>query len=214
MRFGALGTSIEVAPVMAKTSRWQVERLAGIAVRGVLVLLLVWMGLNYAVRSHAPSTAQIGIALLMIAFVLWRGDSQERAFVHPGPALASVPVSAAMLRRVQTVRHDQRLEDAAQILLAAGQNQLPVLDHGHAVGVITRSDIAKGLQSAGPQASVGSAPQHEVVTVDPTEPLDAVLERLKHSPDAVALVVDHGTPVGLVTAETLADYVALRRTAA
>ena len=50
--------------------------------------------------------------------------------------------------------------------------------------------------------------------VSPSDPLDLVLDRLRQSPDAVALVVDHGQPVGLVTPEGLASYIALHQRAA
>jgi CBS domain-containing protein len=126
-------------------------------------------------------------------------------------ALAGVPVSAAMLARVDTVRPDQPLEDAATLLLSGGQNQVPVVDHGQPIGVLTRGDVARALAVAGPNATVAAAPRHQVVTVAPADPLDVVLERLRESPDAVALVIDHGAPVGLLTAEHLAAYVQLHQ---
>ena len=142
-------------------------------------------------------------------FVVWFGATQERALAHLKHAIAGVPVSAAMLRRVAMVDAEQPLEDAATLLL--GQEQLPVIEHGEAVGVITRGDVATALAHAGPDATVAEAPHHEVVTVAPADPLDLVLDRLRAAPDSVALVVDHGEPVGLLTAEALAAYVALHQ---
>jgi CBS domain containing-hemolysin-like protein len=51
------------------------------------------------------------------------------------------------------------------------------------------------------------------VTVDPSDPLDTVLDRLRESHALVAVVLDHGIPVGLVTAETLTTYAALHHPA-
>ena len=152
--------------------------------------------------------------LVLIAVVVWFGASQERALVHLRSALAGVPVSAAMLRRVETVAPDQPLEDAAALLLAGGQNQLPVFDHGKPIGVLTRGDVATALAHAGPNATVSTAPQHQVLMVAPAEPLESVLDRLRQAPDAVAVVLDHGEPVGLLTTESLAAYVDLHRRAA
>ncbi|HTR50776.1 MAG TPA: site-2 protease family protein [Kofleriaceae bacterium] len=143
--------------------------------------------------------------LVLIAFVVWMGASQERALVHLKSALSGVPVSAAMLRRVETVTPEESVEDAASILLG-GQTEVPVIDHGQPVGALTRDDVANALSSAGPSTRVATAHQHAIVTVDPSDPLDGVLDRLRTSPGAVAVVVDHGTPVGLVTAESLAAY--------
>ncbi|MDB4955356.1 MAG: Peptidase [Myxococcales bacterium] len=147
--------------------------------------------------------------LVLIAFVVWMGASQERAMVHLKSALHGVPVSAAMLRRIETVSPEQPLEDAAALLVSGGQNELPVIDHGQPIGVLTRGDVASALAHAGPDATVATAPHHEIVTVAPDDSLDVVLERLRASPEAVAIVVDHGQPVGLVTPERLANYVAL-----
>jgi Zn-dependent protease/CBS domain-containing protein len=147
--------------------------------------------------------------LLVIAFVVWHGATQERALTQLKHAIAGVPVSAAMLRRVEAVTPEQPLEDAAALLLRGGLNQLPVIDHGKAVGVITRGDVASALAHAGPDATVASAPQHAIVEVSPADSLDVVLDKLRQAPDSVALVIDHGLPVGVLTAEHLAAYVSL-----
>jgi Zn-dependent protease len=145
--------------------------------------------------------------LCLIALVVWFGASQERALAHLRHAIAGVPVSAAMLRRVAMVTPEAPLEEAASLLLS--QEHVPVIDHGTAIGVITRGDVATALAHAGPNMTVAEAPHHEVVTVAPADPLDSVLDRLRDDPDAVALVVDQGEPVGLLTANALAAYVAM-----
>lgn len=147
--------------------------------------------------------------LLLIAFVVWTGATQERALSQLRRSIAGVPVSAAMLHRVEAVTPDQPLEDAASLLVRGGLDQLPVMQHGQPIGVITRSDVATALSHADPSATVADAPRHEVILVSPADALDVVLDRLRAEPETVALVVDHGTPVGVLTADTLAQYLAL-----
>src|SRR6185503_2916862 len=122
------------------------------------------------------------------------------------PTLVTVPVSAAILTRVVAVRPEQTLDEVAQLFTSGRHDQLPVVDHGEPVAVITRQDVANGLASVGPPARVAAAPSHQVVTVMSTDPLAQVLERLHESPDSVAVVLDHGGPVGLLTEETLIAY--------
>ena len=127
--------------------------------------------------------------------------------------LVGVPVSAAILTRVVAVRPEQPLDEVAQLFTAGRHDLLPVVDHGEPVAVITRQDVAAGLARMGPHATVAAAPSHHVVTVMPSDPLAHVLERLQQAPDAVAVVVDHGGPVGVLTEETLIAYIDQARTA-
>lgn len=124
------------------------------------------------------------------------------------PALASVPVSAAMLSRVDSVSPEQPLEEIAQLFTAGRAAQVPVMDHGVAVGVVTRDGVTIALQESGPHALVAAAPCTHVVTVAPSEDLGVVLAKLRATPNSVALVVDHGSPMGVLTEEMLAAYAA------
>ena len=123
------------------------------------------------------------------------------------PALATVPVSAVMLSRVDTVSAEQPLEDVAQLLVAKRCVQLPIIEDDYLVGVVTRDDIAQGLARSGPHAPVGEAPRHEVITVTPSDSLADVLGKLREQPGAVAVVIDRGSPVGLLTVDKLVAYV-------
>ena len=135
-----------------------------------------------------------------------------RALGHVGrrlgtPEVTEVPVSAAVLRRLDTVTPQQSLEDVAHLLVSGRNTQVPMVDHGQAVGVVTRDDVAIGLRRNGPRAPVSAAPRHDAVTVTPSDSLSDVLERLRASPGAVAVVIDQGVAVGLLTFDSLVAYV-------
>lgn len=124
------------------------------------------------------------------------------------PALATVPVSAVMLTKLQTVSIEQPLEDVAQLLVAGRYLQLPVVADGTPVGVVTRDDIAMGVEQSGPHAPLAAAPRHDALVVTPSDSLADVVARLREMPDAVAVVIDRGVPVGLLTFDSLLAYVA------
>jgi CBS domain-containing protein len=123
------------------------------------------------------------------------------------PALATVPVSAAMLTRLPVVAPDEALADVAQFFVGGRNGEVTVVDGGQPVGVVTRDDVALGLERSGPSARVGEAPKHDVVTVSPSDSLVDVLDELRAAPDRVAVVIDHGEPVGLLTIDRLIAYV-------
>jgi CBS domain-containing protein len=124
------------------------------------------------------------------------------------PALVTVPVSAAMLTRLPCVTPDESLADVAQLFLGGRNAELAVVEDGQTIGVVTRNDVAQGLEDNGPLTTVAEAPQHDVVTVTPSDSLSDVLEQLRSEPERVAVVVDHGEPVGLLTFDRLAAYLA------
>jgi len=122
------------------------------------------------------------------------------------PTLLGVPVSAAILTRVAAVSPHQPLDEVAQLFVVGHHALMPVVEHGRPISVITRSDVAAGLAAAGPHGAVADAPSHHVVTVAPSDSLAHVLARLGDVPDSIAVVVDHGGPVGVLTVETVAAY--------
>lgn len=164
-------------------------------------------------RVIAVVFAAIGLTsnvwLVLIAVVVWFGAQQEATMVQLRSALVDVPVREAMSRPVEVVTSDAPLVEAARLLVTTGQMQLPIVDHGEPVGVLTRGDIAAGLRTAGELARIDAVPHHPAIAVAPTDPLEAVFDRLAHEPDAIAVVVEHGTAIGLVTTDQLATYVAL-----
>ncbi|HLL22339.1 MAG TPA: CBS domain-containing protein, partial [Kofleriaceae bacterium] len=92
------------------------------------------------------------------------------------------------------------------LFLGGRNHQLAVVEDGHPVGVVTRDDVAVGLEQRGPHAALSEAPHHDVLTVTPSDALADVLEQLRQHPHSVAVVVDHGEPVGLLTFERLVAY--------
>lgn len=122
------------------------------------------------------------------------------------PALTTIPVSAAMLSALPVVSSEQALEDVAQLFLGGRNHELAVVEDGETIGVVTREDVALGLERRGPHASVAESPQHDVVTVTPSDSLADVLDQLRAVPDSVAVVIDQGEPVGLLTFEKIVAY--------
>jgi len=144
------------------------------------------------------------VCALVVAWIFARHLGRKRL---PRPC-AKVPVSEAMQRKIHAVHPGDSLGEAARWLVETGQH-LPIVDGRDTIGVLTRCDIATGINQVGADAAVAQAPHHGAITVAPRDPIDGVVEQLAHQPDAIAVVVDDGTPVGIVTAEQLATFVAL-----
>jgi Zn-dependent protease/CBS domain-containing protein len=165
-------------------------------------------------RGLAVVLAVLGLLfnpwLVLIAVVIWIGAGHELSMIQLRSSLTGVPVTAAMLRRIDVVQADDPLERVGALMIEHGTSAAPIIDdHGDTIGVVTRSDVATGIVTAGPRAAVAAAPHHQALTVQPSTPLDEVLDQLSMTPDAIAVVVENDAPIGLVTPEQLASYAVL-----
>lgn len=129
-------------------------------------------------------------------------------------AAPSIPISAVILARSSptAVSPEQPLEDVAQLFVASRASEMPVIQRGVALGVLTRNAIGETLEHEGPHTPVGLVTLSDVVVVDPTTPLDEVLEQLDEHPGAIALILDHGAALGMVTRDELDAYLESRPT--
>lgn len=145
------------------------------------------------------------VCALVLAYVITRRILRTPPALHCG----KIPVREAMCSKFHVVRPEDSLGEAAHWLVETGQHPLPIVDHGHTLGVLTRCDVATGLKHAGADGAVARAPHHGAITVGPHEPVGGVVTRLSHQPDAIVVVMDAGAAVGIVTSEQLATFVAL-----
>ncbi len=74
--------------------------------------------------------------------IISRGDL-ERA--HKQGAQMSLPVSSRMTHEVLTIAPDEPLEDALQEMTSADIGRLPVVEHDHIIGVLSRTDLINKL---------------------------------------------------------------------
>ncbi len=121
----------------------------------------------------------------------------------------SIPISALILARSSpaAVTPEQPIEDVAQLFVAGKVTKMPVIDHGVAIGVVTRTAVGETLEHDGPHTPVGLVALSDVVVVAPNDSLDVVRDQLDDHPGAVILVLDRGVLVGLVTREELETYI-------
>lgn len=151
----------------------------------------------------------VGILSSVCAIVVAYFVTRRVTRTHPAPHHAKLAVREAMYRTHHAVAPGDSLGAAARCLVETGQHPLPIVDHGETVGVLTRCDVATGINQVGAQATVAAAPHHDAITIAGSESVDDLADRLAKAPDAIAVVIDDGAPVGVVTAQQLATFVAL-----
>ena len=110
-------------------------------------------------------------------------------------------------RKLVTATSGDQVADAVMSMKEHGVSQLPVLDEGRLVGILTESDVLTKLVEG--QASLSSAVAEvmfrNVQTVDVNDDVNVLTDLF--SKDLVGLVTEEGKRLlGLVTKMDLVDY--------
>ena len=148
--------------------------------------------------------------LIVVAFFVWTGASQEAVMAEQKVALDGVRVRDAMITDFRRVGPEETSGTMAQLILAGYQTDFPVIYDGQVVGIVTWQDVIAGLNS-GHSSVVSSFMHHPVPHCLPNDDLDAVLARLAGSGLPLMPVVEEGRLLGLVTPENTVEFMAIRR---
>lgn len=158
-----------------------------------------------------------GLWTAFIGWFLLGAARMEEAHYVGEQALGKLPVSEAMVRDPQTVRSWATVEDTVNGPLRwTAQTAIPVIDlNGAVAGVVTMDQVKRvpaDRWSTTPVTQV-MVPAAALPTVQPEERLTDVIDRLRPELGGMAVVLDRGHLVGLLTAAEVQRAVALGRMA-
>jgi Zn-dependent protease len=185
--------------------------------RAMRALLACWMNYGQATRI-AAGVGQLfavifGLAgllvnplLVLIAIFVWFGASQEATATLMKLSFSGIPVSKVMLTDFQSLREDDKLSRAVDLILAGSQHDFPVLDGNRVTGLLRRTDLIAALSRHGPEYSVGEAMRRDYRTIDASDPLEGAFMRLAESQEYAIPVTEGGRLVGLLTSDNLAEF--------
>ena len=147
--------------------------------------------------------------LAVIALFVWIAAGQEAAMEHMKTTLRGVAVADAMVAEFQTLAPDTSLGAAATRLATGFQHDFPVLEAGRIVGILTRSDVLRGLAARPAATPVGELMHRHFPMAGAREGLESVLGRLP--PDGSSVVVfENDELVGLLDPEHVDELLAVR----
>jgi CBS domain-containing protein len=97
-----------------------------------------------------------------------------------------------MTREVQTVRPDQRVQDAASFMLSADAGSIPVIDGDRLIGMITDRDIAvRGVAKGfGPETPVRELMTDEIICAREDDDVDDIASKMSEAQIRRLPVVD------------------------
>jgi len=146
--------------------------------------------------------------LILVALFVWTGATQEAAVADLRAALRGIPVARAMRTAFRSLAPDDQLSTAIELAQYGGQRDFPVVQEGRLVGLLTRHALLQGISERGPDSRVADAMERDLPVFDPREMLEAALSRLNAGQQPAAAVVQDGRPIGLLSAEGVAEFLA------
>ena len=135
-------------------------------------------------------------------------------------------VSEWMTRKVLTVDLDDTIGTARRLIAKNRVNQLPVLEDGKLVGIVTDRDIrdayptsmvidrGKEIDRFAESYTVEEVISYNLLTVEPTTPLASAVKLLRSHRIGSLPVVDKGKLVGIITRSDILDFVLSRKSLA
>ena len=143
--------------------------------------------------------------LIFIAVFVYLGAQGEAAQVETQSALGGLRVRDAMMTRFRTLSARDPLSRAVAELLAGSQQDFPVVEEGHVVGILRRNDLVKALAEGGRDAGVGDAMCPDCTAVSEDDDLSRTLEAMRHQGCATAAVLANDRITGLLTLENISE---------
>ncbi len=145
--------------------------------------------------------------LMFIALFVWIGAGQEASMVTMKAALGGVPVHRAMMTKFVTLKPNDSLQRAIELILATPQQDFPVVEDSRVVGILPSRDLMIALQKHGPDLLVERVMRRDFVSLDSHEMLDVALARI-HTAECclTAPVIQRGALVGLLTADNVGEF--------
>lgn len=148
--------------------------------------------------------------LLFIALFVWIGAAQEASLAQMKVALGGIPVSRGMLTEFHTVSPQERLDRAIDLIINGFQQDFPVVEDDHVVGVLTRGDLLVALAQRGRDVPVSEVMQRDFQVVDAAEMLETAFQRLQSCNCRTLPVTRRGRLVGLITSENVGEFLMIQ----
>ena len=148
--------------------------------------------------------------LMFIALFVWIGATQEAGMVQIKSALGGIPVRRAMITEFHSIEPQAPLARAIEFTMAGSQRDFPVVEQGRVVGILTQSDLLKGLTSHGAPSTVAESMTRQFETVEAGEMLETAFQRLQQCQCHTVPVLYRGDLVGLVTMDNIGEFIAIQ----
>jgi Zn-dependent protease/CBS domain-containing protein len=149
--------------------------------------------------------------LMLIAIFVWFGATQEETLTLTTAGLAGLLVKDAMVARFDVLDADQRLGDAALLLMRGFQPGYPVVRGEELVGLLTEQELTRAFEQRGPDVQVRDVMRTDVLPIDTAASLEEAFDRMIAAGVPLLPVVYAARVVGILTQHRVLQIAGMRR---
>lgn len=186
---------------------------------GRILRALLASRLDYAQATHYAALLGQGIAvlfgiagffvnplLIVTAIFIFFGAQAESQMAQGRAKLAGFTVAQAMRTNIRALAPYEWLSHAVDHMMATAQQDFPIVQNGHIVGILTRDALMRGLQQHGAYTPVSAVMQSNIAPVEAEESLAAASETMQVNHASALPVTHNGVLVGLLTFEGIREF--------
>lgn len=150
------------------------------------------------------------VILILIAIFVFFAGQMEANDVAAHAVARGMKARDAMITSFESLRPEDTMNVAAQVLIRTTQHEFPVLDaDGRLAGFLTRTTLFRAIAEGNGAHPVSEAMEH-VPSVLLGSPLEDALTALNSAP-AVAVTARQGQVMGYITPENVGELMVVRR---
>ncbi len=146
-----------------------------------------------------------GLSLMLIAFFIYAGASQEARLVNAREQVKNFKVGQALIKQPLVLSPYDNLQRAVNYQMMGGQREFPVVYAGQLMGFLKESDLVEALSQAPTWTLVKDVMSRNVSPVSPQNRLDDVQARMQEEQIFALPVVDGNQFLGLITYRRISE---------
>jgi len=190
----------------------------GRALRAILAMFMTYQRAT-AIASNIGQLAAIGLGLfgiisgnfllILVAAFIFFGAGQENREGQARTVLTTLRVGDAYNKHALRLNMGDRVSQVVDYILTSYQPDFAVMQGNAPIGIVTRDDVLRALDTNTQDVYVTSIMRREITKVDAGATLDQVRQMMSEQDVRVVAVYDGLTYLGLVSLEDIAEAFAV-----
>lgn len=190
----------------------------GRALRAILAMSMTQQRAT-TIASNIGQVLAIGLGLIgvlggnfllvLVAVFIFFGAGQENRAGQARAVLTTLRVGDAYNKHALRLDIGDRVSQVVDYILTSYQPDFAVMQGNNPIGIVTREDVLRSLDTTSQDVYVTGIMQREIVKVDASATLDAVRELMAEKNVRVVAVYDGLAYLGLVSLEDIAEAFAV-----